>query len=151
MTAGKIAPDGSATAAELTVKAGVEGKTVYRATPEMGVGDWILAGAWVRSEDASRPSPVAAGTGPLIALRPAANLFGNGLSYFMLDGDLARRVGSRWSYVWSAQKISALPGKPELIFRLQTDSTHPASFWMPWIATRQVACPRMTCCATRGP
>jgi hypothetical protein len=108
----------------------------------MGVGDWILAGAWVRSEDSSKSSPVAAGTGPLMALNPSLNpslnpgssLFGNGLSYAFLDGDLARRIGSRWSYVWSAQKISVLSGTPELILQLKTDSTHPASFWMPWMA-----------------
>jgi hypothetical protein len=131
---GKMAPDGSATAAELTVTTGSDGKTVYRAAPAMGVGDWILAGAWVRSEDSSKSSPVSAGNGPLMALNPGAGLFANGLSYAKLDGDLARRIGSRWSYVWSAQKISVLSGASELILRLTTDSTHPASFWMPWMA-----------------
>ena len=134
VTTGKIAPDGSATAAELSVKAGLDGKMVYRATPTMAVGDWILAGAWVRSEDASTSSPVPTGSGPLIALSPSGSRFSNGQSYAVLDGDLARRIGSRWSYIWSAQKISALSGKAELMFQLKTDSTHPVSFWMPWMA-----------------
>ncbi len=134
VTAGKIAPDGSATAGELTARTGVDGKTVYRASPEMAVGDWILAGAWVKSEDASKSSPVPTGNGPLVALSPGTNRFSNGLSYSLLDGDLARRIGSRWSYVWSAQKISVLAGNAELLFQLKTDPTHPASFWMPWMA-----------------
>jgi hypothetical protein len=134
VSAKRIAPDGSATAAEFSVSAGLDGKTVYRAAPAMAVGDWILAGAWVRSEDATKSSPVPTGNGPLIALSPGTNRFSNGESYAILDGDLARRIGSRWSYVWAAQKISALSPNAELIFRLKTDSTHPASFWMPWMA-----------------
>ncbi len=134
VTARKIAPDGSATAAELTVTTGIDGKTVYRGAPAMAPGDWILAGAWVRSEDSSTSSPVPAGSGPLISLSPGGNRFSNGESYAVLDGDLGRRIGSRWSYIWSAQKISVLAGNAELIFQLKTDATHPASFWMPWMA-----------------
>jgi hypothetical protein len=131
---GMLAPDGSATAANLSVASGVDGRNVYRGHSPLTVGDWIIAGVWIQSSDVSKPTAVSSGNGPLITMNPpSGNQFDNGSYYARLDGDVARRKGQQWGYVWTAQKIISISGSPELIFGLDVDSTHPGNFWMPWM------------------
>ncbi|GAC1678308.1 MAG: hypothetical protein NVS9B2_29470 [Steroidobacteraceae bacterium] len=133
VTTAVLGPDGSATAATLRTGSGLAERQIYRASPALSVGDWIVAGVWIKSEDATQPTIVATGNGPLVAFNPGTCLFDGALNYFALDSDPARQVGSAWSALVTAAKVTALPATPELIYGLRTDSTHPTSYWMPWL------------------
>jgi len=132
VTTGVIAPDGTATAATLTSASGIQSKRVGSVgVSPVSVGDWFIAGVWMRSESSTRPcfdqSAIAPnGSGTVT--------FDNGTSYYRLWNDATQRLGAPWTPVTVATKVIAQTRSTTftLLFDLKCDNTHPMSYWKPW-------------------
>ncbi len=132
VTTGVIAPDGSSTAAKLSSASGTSNRTVFSPSTTLNAGDWVLAGVWIKSEDATVP-PF---TQSWVISSDAATVFDTGAGYFFLNSDPMLRLGASWVPVIIAAKVMTPPAANPvtLTFDLKADTTHPTSYWMPWLA-----------------
>jgi hypothetical protein len=131
VTIGIPGPDGSATAAKLTSSLGEQYREIFRQNRAFNVGDWILTGVWVRSENAST-------TPYYLSLMGFTNpnfTFQGGSQYIFYTTDAAKQIGSRWVPIVLGGKVATVgtPNNTELILQLKADTTHPTSYWVPWI------------------
>lgn len=130
VTTGILAPDGTATAAKLTSGVGENAKTVYRQTLSVAVGDFVIAGVWMRSEDATVPPY----TGSIFSFNPGSVIFDGGSNVLGLSQNHSRIFGTSWMSLVVMGKVTTAPvGSAEYILSLKVDDSHPTSFWMPFL------------------
>jgi hypothetical protein len=125
VTTGKRAPDGSTRAAELSTASGNSSKEIYRAAKTYAVGDWLIAGVWLRGVNTA--------TGPWAALVAAV-----GVAVTLdLTGGNAFTLGSpikgdgEWEWISHAAKITSGSGVGELVLALKCQPTQPTEYYAP--------------------
>ncbi len=135
VAAGITAPDGTPTAARVTSSSGLRDLIVYEglANSAIRVGDWIIAGVWARSENPQQATSVVGGQGPALEMPfYGTDQFNWGSNTLRLDGDQARQVGSRWTPIGAAGKITAYGGHDSIRVNLRIDPNFTMDYWMPW-------------------
>jgi hypothetical protein len=127
VTTGKSAPDGSTNAAELTSAGGVVNKEIFRGGQTFAVGDWIIAGVWLRGVNTAN--------GPLNALIATTSV--------VITLDLTQSgsfvlaspaIGDgEWEWVCRAGKILSGSGAGDLVMALQCEPNKPTQFYAPML------------------
>jgi hypothetical protein len=132
VTTGVTAPDGSTTAGKLTTASGTQSRRVMSvASSSLAVGDWIIAGVWMRSEDATVP---ASPDSNFTANAGSPATFTSGSSTLSITNEASQRLGAGWTPVVVAGKVATSPsGSYTFILDLKCDATHPTSYWMPFV------------------
>ncbi len=134
VTPGIVAPDGTPTAAKLStaVKSTQVRMPLENYAVQFHAGDWVLAGVWMKSEDAGAPP---SNQGVIVTSDAITNFNGIASNQFSLMTDASYRVGAGWVPVVVAAKVTrANPQRVGLFMKLACDADHPSSYWMPWIA-----------------
>lgn len=131
VTTGKLAPDGTLTAALI---GGTDGGYVrcYDSSLSLTNDDWIIGGYWCRSTDTTKTP-----TRTLVQLTTTTSKFSDGISYFYnaaTDYDHAAELNSGWKFIpFAAQIGDAGTGTSNLRFSLYKNLTYGAEteYWMP--------------------
>lgn len=126
VTTGQLAPDGTTNAAKLS-GASQLGKQVYRANVTFAVGEWIIAGCWVKGNGTSGISTgcVTLGFNPATKVTFADATHG-------VEMELPLYGDGEWQWVAGAKKVSAIDTQPsETIFELKCDSGKDRYYYAP--------------------
>lgn len=131
VTTGIIGPDGTPTAGMLSTKqSGTLVKTIFSGAMDFALGDWVIAGYWIKSENSTVPPSVQSA----IAFADKNFQFDNDIHYFTIAGDSSRQVGVSWTPVVAAHKLIKKGKNPgAVVFYMAVDKDHPTSFWMPFM------------------
>ncbi|HEV2382721.1 MAG TPA: hypothetical protein VG206_23385 [Terriglobia bacterium] len=110
------APDGTASAGKATSTA-----CFFSGTAPIGAGDWVIAGAWVRSES-------------------SGFVGGNPLTFQCMGCTMSPSAGymhptfgerGEWQWVWGLFNILSAPNLPQVYFYGSASSSLPADFFAP--------------------
>jgi hypothetical protein len=126
VTTGKTAPDGTSNAAELSHASTVGNKQIYRAnigTPS--VGEWVIAGGWVRAADAAGPVD---GVMAIEFVNTNVKFELNNNNSIFLNQPV--RGDGHWEWVSVASEIS-ITGATELMLSLFGEVGKPMEFYAP--------------------
>jgi hypothetical protein len=101
----------------------------------VAVGDWFLAGVWVRNPNPGHPSP---STISAFFFNPGitpAPIFDNTAPPFLyLDDEQSRQIDNAWHLVVRAGKITGPQNPPaaNALFVLQVDQGNDVEYWAPF-------------------
>lgn len=131
VTTGITAPDGTPTAGKLwTKRSGTHWKTIFSQAVKFVIGDWIMAGYWIKSENSTLPPSVQSE----IIYSDTNFRFDNGTHLFSIFNDASQQIGVSWIPVVVAHKLLKVGTNPGTIFfNIAVDNTHPSSFWQPFL------------------
>lgn len=121
-----LGPDGTMNAGLLTTASGQQSRTVYNnGSLILSVGDYILFGAWVRSNDLAQPPST------------ASNIFSGHATFdgSTLEGEMSNRYGAlQWHFVTALAKVRTVDASPAGVsLSLACDSTHPTAYARPFL------------------
>jgi hypothetical protein len=136
-TQGVTAPDGSTQAATLTSTSGLADAQIYNASQPVAVGDWIVAGVYVKGALGALPAQ------PSFSFNAATQpAFEHGTNYMYLTP--RGFYDSQWRLAFTYAKVtSAGSGSASYILSLRADPTHPVSYAFPFVV-RIPASPDLT-------
>jgi hypothetical protein len=131
VTTGVVDPFGGTTAATLTAASGSADRGVLDTSMSLSVGDYFIFGVWIKSEDAT----VLPSQGGNFGITGTGNILDSSQSYTRVSTEMTDQYGSsKWMFLSKVTKITALATNPAGVrLYLGTDSTHPTSYWKPFI------------------
>jgi hypothetical protein len=131
VTTGKAAPDGTTGAAELSSASGDRFRAVASSSQTCVVGDWIVAGVWVRAATASVG---------LTAIPAIASLVHGDarLTFESATSQVSLRrshlTHGDWVWLFSADKVRIVGSNPDTIrLDLYCDASTPQEFYAPMV------------------
>jgi hypothetical protein len=108
---------------------------IYNTPTQPQVGDWIIAGGWVKSETTSPVGLGGCSGAPMDLIMTGAGspTWFNGASFMPILNDPAMHNPSGvWTRITASAKVTAtVTGNYQ--FLLEADSTHSFSFYKPWM------------------
>ena len=140
VTTGVMGPDGTLTAGTLTSSGGEKYIRFNSGAVTYAVGDWVLAGVWIRGESSTKP-PYAYSSISLSGSGTArfdnATAQGFNIPGYAGYGDLnfpTQQLPSAWYPAIGYGKITSITGSTsfETVLDLKCTDTQPTSYWKQW-------------------
>jgi hypothetical protein len=127
VTTGIAAPDGSTNAARLSVGAGTAEKRLSWTAPSWAVGDWIVAGIWMRGgvNGAYQVLIGTTGAGTQPTFTP-----GDSITTFLRP---PIKGAGEWFWTSKAWKVATASGAIDFIFHAQCSATQPTDYYAPFL------------------
>lgn len=128
VTTGITGPDGSTKAGRFSNSSGVSAITVLAKSVTPAVGDFVIAGTWIRQEG------TIVNDYPQLVFNNSSNKL-NGGTTFQWTGHAAQQISpASWAPVIGVARITAVAGGADTLnFKLGTEPTKTASFFMPYL------------------
>jgi hypothetical protein len=126
VTTGIAAPDGSTNAGRFSSGSGLLDRWLYSGSVAWAVGDWVVAGTWMRGTSTTMAQ------GPLIATAGATKpTFDTNTEYFALDPPILG--AGDWFWVYGAHKVTAILGTSDLLFAARASPTTQTDLYAPFM------------------
>lgn len=136
VTTGKLAPNGTTQAAELSSTTGLQERQVYRANTSLVVGDYVMAGVWARVVDSEYPAALSldiVGSGWAFDTTPIP------AGQFSSPPYLSSK---EWEWLSSIKRVGTVGGgSNEVIMGLRADTSKRMEYFAPVFYIIPVATP----------